>query len=96
VKLLAFLGGSFVLLLLVIAWPALRSDWRYWSAERAFHRLQVGESKERVRASFGLPPFTLASDHCWYDVETLWPTGARRYTLCFSHGRLASKTYEDD
>ena len=85
---LLFLGAFF--------WPALRDDWDYWQAKRAFRELRLGETKAKVRDLFGLPPFTELTDRCWYDRRTLWPGSTRLYTLCFDHGRLASKTYSDD
>jgi hypothetical protein len=96
VKLVAFLCASFVLLLAVVAWPALRTDWRWWQAKRHYQRLHVGDSKTRVRHVFGKPPFTEETDACWEDRESHWPGGARLYTLCFRDGHLVSKTYEDD
>jgi hypothetical protein len=96
VKLLLFLVVGLVLFAAVVSWPALRTDWDYWHAERAYKRLHVGETKARVKAEFGRPPFTQDADRCWFDRETLWPGGQRLYTLCFDRGRLATKTAEDD
>jgi hypothetical protein len=96
VKLVGFLLVSLVLFAIVVSWPALHTDWSYWTKSRAYHRLRVGEPKAEVQSAFGRPPFTTDADRCWFDYETRWPGGARRYTLCFDHGRLASKSYEDD
>jgi hypothetical protein len=96
VKLLLFLLVSLVLFAAVVSWPALRTDWDYWSKKRAYHRLHIGETKAQVKAAFGKPPFTQDSDHCWFDRENHWPGGQRLYTLCFERGKLASKTFEDD
>jgi outer membrane protein assembly factor BamE (lipoprotein component of BamABCDE complex) len=94
VKLLAFLGVSAVLFFAVASWPALRSDWDYWTTKRAYDRLRIGEPKSQVQSSFGRPPFTEDGDRCWYDHETRWPGGGRLYTLCFEHGRLVSKNVD--
>jgi hypothetical protein len=96
VKLVAFLGVSLMFFLAVVAWPALRTDWHWWKTKRSYRRLHVGDSKTHVEDVFGKPPFTEETDTCWFDRESHWPGGQRLYTLCFEHGHLASKTFEDD
>ncbi len=95
-KLALFLLGAVVLLFAVVSWPTLRTDWDYFAAKRAYKKVHVGDTKAHVRSVFGRPPFTGDGDRCWFDRETRWPGGDRLYTLCFDHGRLTSKTFEDD
>ena len=82
--------------LVAFFWPSLHSDWRYWTKKHEYARLHVGEPKAQVRSVWGLPADTLESDSCWTAHVTRWPGSSRVYTLCFSHGRLASKTFADE
>jgi hypothetical protein len=93
------IGGALALIALFVVgffWPALKSDWDYRHAKRSFARLHVGDTKAKVETVFGRPPFTQDTDTCWYDHETRWPGGDRVFTVCFDHGRLASKSSSDE
>jgi hypothetical protein len=96
VKVLGVFGIGLLLFLGAFFWPSLHSDWHYWTKKREYRELRIGEPKERVRAAWGLPLDTHESDVCWTDHVSRWPGATRVYTLCFAHGRLVSKTFNDE